>query len=34
MSEEKYDSAYLQKIVGWLEEQEKRMKKGVNLCSS
>ena len=34
MAEENYDSVYIKKIVGWLEEQEKRMKKGVNLYSS
>ncbi len=34
MSEEKYDSEYIKKIVGWLDEQETKMKKGMNLCSS
>ncbi len=33
MSEEKYDSAYIKKIVGWLDEQEREMQKGMNLCS-
>jgi hypothetical protein len=28
-----YDSEYIRKIVGWLEEQEARMQKGVNLYS-
>jgi hypothetical protein len=26
MSEEKYTSAYIKQIVGWLDEQERRMK--------
>jgi len=28
-----YDSAYIKKIVSWLEEQEERMKKGIKLVS-
>jgi hypothetical protein len=29
-----YDSAYIKKIVCWLEEQENRVQKGINLWSN
>jgi hypothetical protein len=31
--DKEYDSAYIRKIVGWLEEQERKMQQGINLCS-